>query len=125
MQSHAETNGNSGASLGPASSYIMDTLLAVDPSSIGMHCLSLSLTGIHPDAHKTSFVERAIRQSQEHVHSVLVSRSTMLTLRLMAGSSSMMHRKQGGKPQILCGHAPLLYTEKLDAPICDIMQVLE
>lgn len=54
MQSHAETNGNSGASLGPASSYVMDTLLAVNPSSIGMHCLSLSLTGIDSDAHKTS-----------------------------------------------------------------------
>ena len=35
LQSHAETNGNSVASLGPASSYMLDTLLAVNPSSIG------------------------------------------------------------------------------------------
>ena len=35
LQSHTESNGNSDASLGPASSYMMDTLLAVNPSSIG------------------------------------------------------------------------------------------
>ena len=46
VQTSAEANGNSSASLGPASSYIMDTLLACNSSSISER-QSLLLTYTH------------------------------------------------------------------------------